>query len=104
MRKMIEKKLKNELENRSNVNYTKPNDKTHKDESKDWLNSSLIFARTISLLLDDNSGVVIELKGDMFNPTNKESGKVVVFKKDNMIHIDNLQDNSLIEGDLIKII
>jgi hypothetical protein len=40
----------------------------------------------------------------MFNPTNKESGKVVVFKKDNMIHIDNLQDNSLIEGDLIKII
>lgn len=104
MSEMIKNKLRSDLEKHSNVNYSKPNDENHKDEPKDWLNSSLIFGRTISLLMDDNSGVVVEMKGDMFNPIDKNSNKVVVFRKDNMIHIDNVQDDSLLEGDLIKIV
>jgi hypothetical protein len=86
------------------MNYTKPNDLDHKDNPEDWLNGALVFAGALSLILEDNTGVVVEVKGDMKNPINENSNKVVVFKKDNMIHIDDIQDESLVEGDFITII
>ena len=39
----------------------------------------------------------------MKNPINPNSNRVVVFYKDNMIHIDDIQDDSLVEGDFIQI-
>jgi hypothetical protein len=39
----------------------------------------------------------------MVNPINPDSDRVVVFKKDKMIHVDDIQDQSLQEGDWIKI-
>lgn len=86
------------------MNYTKPNNLDYSDKPEDWLNSSLIFTRALSLILEENTGIVVEVVGDMKNPINSESNKVVVFYKDNMIHIDNVQDESLVEGDFIKII
>lgn len=86
------------------MNYTKPNDLDHKDNPEDWLNGALVFAGALSLILEENTGVVVEVKGDMKNPINENSNKVVVFKKDNMIHIDDIQDESLVEGDFITII
>jgi predicted phosphatase len=85
------------------MNYTKPNNLDNTDKPEDWLNSALIFTRTLSLILDDNTGIVVELKGDMKNPINPNSNRVVVFYKDNMIHIDDIQDESLVEGDFIQI-
>ena len=84
------------------MNYTRPNIE-ESDEPKDWLNSALIFARTLSLILEENTGIVVKLKGDMANPINPDSDRVVVFKKDKMIHVDDIQDDTLQEGDWIKI-
>ena len=39
----------------------------------------------------------------MVNPINPDSDRVVVFKKDKMIHVDDIQDNTLKEGDFIRI-
>jgi hypothetical protein len=84
------------------MNYTRPNS-DESDTTKDWLNSALIFTRTLSLILEENTGIVVKLKGDMVNPINTNSDRVVVFKKDKMIHVDNIQDENLKEGDWIKI-
>ena len=84
------------------MNYTRPNS-DESDKPKDWLNSALIFARTLSLILEENTGIVVKLKGDMVNPINPDIDRVVVFKKDKMIHVDNIQDETLQEGDRIKI-
>lgn len=85
------------------MNYTNPNDLDHEDSPEDWLNGALVFAGALSLVLEENTGIVVEVKGDMVNPINKDSNKVVVFKKDGMIHIDDIQDESLVEGDFIQI-
>ena len=82
------------------MNYTRPNS-DEPDTPKDWLNSALIFARTLSLILEENTGIVVKLKGDMVNPINPDSDRVVVFKKDKMVHVDDIQDQSLQEGDFI---
>jgi hypothetical protein len=84
------------------MNYTKPNSDIV-DTPEDWLNSALIFTRTLSLILEENTGIVVEIKGDMVNPINTKSNRVVVFSKNNMIHIDDIQDEDLKEGDFIKI-
>ena len=84
------------------MNYTRPNS-DESDKPKDWLNSALIFARTLSLILEENTGIVVKIKGDMVNPINPDSDRVVVFKKDKMIHVDNIQDDTLKEGDFIRI-
>jgi hypothetical protein len=83
------------------MNYTKPNDETSEDSPKDWLNSSLIFARTISLLLEERRGIVVDIKGDVDLGEGVE--KVIVFKKDGQIVIKIL-DRDLEEGDIVKIV
>jgi hypothetical protein len=35
----------------------------------------------------------------MVNPINPNSDRVVIFKKDKMIHVDDIQDETLHEGD-----
>ncbi len=86
------------------MNYTRPNDKGYKDSPEDWLNSALIFSRALSVLLEENEGVVVSIKGDAVNPINPDSDRVVVFYKDRMIHIDDIQDPNLKEGDFIRIV
>lgn len=83
-------------------NYTRPNDPDHVDNPKEWLNSALIFANALGHLLDKNTGVVVEIKGDAVNPVGK-SKKVVVFNMDSMIIIDDYSGN-LEEGERVSII
>lgn len=85
------------------MNYTRPDKVGYEDKPEDWLNSALIFSRALSILLDENEGVVVSIKGDATNPINPKSDKVVVFYKDKMIHVDDIQDQSLKDGDFIKI-
>ena len=70
------------------MNYTKPNDPDHVDDPKEWLNSALIFGGALSSILENNTGVILEIKGDMYNPVG-ESKKVIVFRSDKMLHIDD---------------
>ena len=83
-------------------NYTRPNDPDHIDDPKDWLNSALIFGRALSLLLEPNTGIVVDLAGDAFNPAG-ESKKVIVINHGNMIMIDDYKQD-IPEGTFCEII
>lgn len=75
------------------MNYTRPDDEDHVDDPQEWLNSALIFARTISLLLEEREGVVVDITGDAYNPVG-ESKKIIVFRDEGMIHIDNFEKDA----------
>jgi len=87
------------------ANYTKPQDPNHEDTPQDWLNSCLIFAATLSCLLKETEGVVIDIKEDM--KIDDDVKKVIVFKKDEQIHIypisskANETNSDLPEGTMI---
>ena len=74
------------------MNYTKPDDLDHHDKPEDWLNSSLMFAAALGHLLEENTGVVVDVKGDMINPVN-DSKKIIVFNKGDMIVVDTFEQN-----------
>lgn len=87
------------------ANYTKPQDPEHEDTPQDWLNSCLVFAATLSCLLQETEGVVIDIKGDM-KVEGDDTKKVIVFKKDHQIHIypipeDDDRSKNLPEGTMI---
>jgi len=46
-------------------NYTRPDDDEHIDSPHDWLAGALLFARTLSLMLEINEGIVVAISGDM---------------------------------------
>ena len=84
------------------MNYTRPNDPNHIDEPKDWLNASLIFTMAISNLLEDMTGIVVDIKGDSFNPIGY-SKKVIVIKRNDQVIIDDFQQD-LPEGTICEIV
>jgi len=79
-------------------NYTKPQDPNHVDEPNDWLYSSLVFCRTLGLLLQDKEGVVVDMKGDMLSL--RDVKKVIVHSRDNQMVIDECTDD-IPEGTLV---
>lgn len=68
--------------------------------AKDLSNASHIFARTINLLLEENEGIVINKTPDMILDEGVE--KVVVFKHNNVVHIQRF-DQDLEEGSLLTL-
>lgn len=84
-------------------NYTRPNDFSYEDTPEDWLNSALIFARTLSLILPDGQGIVVDLVGDAKSPDDPECKKVLVYKLNNEIHIEGTHNNWK-EGDSLSIL
>ena len=83
------------------MNYTS-NDPNHEDTPNDWLNSSMIFARALGQLLNENEGIVIDLKGDMkFMPDFKVK-KVIVFNSGKQIIVEEA-DPKIPEGQMCYI-
>jgi len=83
------------------MNYTNPNDSEYQDKPEDWLNSALIFARALSIMLDENQGIVIKLTGDM-RFYEEKIDKVIVFVKDGMVRIIECDEN-LDEGTVVMV-
>lgn len=83
-------------------NYTRPNDPHHVDRPEDWLNSTLIFSQALALLLEERTGVVVELRGDAHNPMG-ESNRVVVYHREGQVAIDDCQED-LPAGTLLSIV
>lgn len=83
------------------MNYTKPNESNHEDSPQDWLNSSLLFARTLSLILEPGMGIVVDVKGDMDLGEGVE--KVIVFNRDEQIIIEAF-DRDIKEGTPMKVV
>ncbi len=83
------------------MNYTKPNESNHEDSPQDWLNSSLLFARTLSLILEPGHGIVVDVKGDIDLGEGVE--KVIVFNRDEQIVVESF-DRDLEEGTPMKVV
>jgi hypothetical protein len=73
------------------MNYTKPNNLNHQDTPQDWLNSSLVFARTLSLLLERGEGIIVDVKGDV--NLGEGINKVIVFNRNKQIIIEEFNGN-----------
>jgi hypothetical protein len=84
------------------MNYTNPNDPDYQDEPEDWLNSALIFARALSLILNEKEGIVVDIKGDVQFQMDPEVKRVIVFKEDRMIRIIECHAD-LEEGQYVKL-
>lgn len=83
------------------MNYTKPNEPNHEDSPQDWLNSSLLFARTLSLILEPGHGIIVDVKGDMDLGEGVE--KVIVFNRNEQIVIEEF-DRDIKEGTPMKVV
>jgi hypothetical protein len=72
--------------------------KSPEEELRSWQNSSIILSRAVSLLLNPEEALVV-------NTPNDDSGekKLIVFLRDEMIHIEPTNDENLKEGMRIKI-
>lgn len=66
------------------MNYTKPNELTHNDDPSDWLNCALIFTRSLSFLLENSEGIIVDLKNDMKFGDYK---KVIVYRDNKQVKI-----------------
>jgi len=66
-------------------NYTNPNQAGQGQNPQDLLNSSLIFARALGLILKDDEGIVVDITGDVNLGENVK--KVIVFKNNEQVHI-----------------
>jgi len=77
------------------MNYTS-NDPNHKDKPEDWLNSSLIFVQALAKLLQENEGIVVELRGDAkFD----DCEKVIVLRREGQIIVEEA-DPGLNDGQM----
>jgi hypothetical protein len=66
---------------------------------QDLLNASLIFARALSLILEDSQGIVVDLQGGI--ELSSDTNKVIVFKHEDQVHIYKCEDD-LVEGTAVR--
>ena len=81
------------------TNYTNPENQGEPQNPQDLLNASLIFARALSLILNEGEGIVVDIVGDM--DLGEEVKKVIVFEHNNQVHIYKC-DEDLLEGSAVK--
>jgi hypothetical protein len=85
-------------------NHLKPKKEGYQDNPQDLLNSSLIFARALGLILKDGEGIVVDIKGDI--NLGEDVKKVIVFEYQNQVHIykceEELEEGTAVNMDLNK--
>jgi hypothetical protein len=84
------------------MNYTNPNDPYHEGKPEDWLNSSLIFARTLSLILREGEGLVVDIVGDAKFHLDESVQKVIVFSREGQIVVTECEED-LEEGQFVMV-
>jgi pantoate kinase len=72
-------------------NYTNQEQTGQEQNPQDLLNASLIFARALGLILKENEGIVVDIKGDV--KISQEVKKVIVFKFEDQIHIYKCEED-----------
>jgi hypothetical protein len=80
-------------------NYTNPGQAGQEQNPQDLINTSLIFARALGLILKNTEGIVVDIKGDVV--LNDSVKKVIVFKNEDQIHIYKC-DEDLDEGTAVN--
>ncbi len=84
------------------MNYTNVNDPDYQDKPEDWLNSSLIFARALSLVLREREGVTVDIVGDAKFQLDESVKKVVVFRRDGQVVITECEED-IEEGQFVMV-
>lgn len=84
------------------MNYTNVNDPDYQDKPEDWLNSSLIFARALSLVLREREGVVVDIVGDAKFQLDESVKKVVVFRREGQVVITECEED-IEEGQFVMV-
>jgi hypothetical protein len=84
------------------MNYTNANDPDYQDRPEDWLNSSLIFARTLSLILHEGEGLVVDVVGDAKFHLDESVKKVIVFSRGGQIVVTECEED-LEEGQFVRV-
>lgn len=72
-------------------NYTNPEETSQEQNQQDLVNSTLIFARAIGLILKEGEGIVVDIKGDM--DLGEDVKKVIVFKFKEQVHIYKCEED-----------
>ena len=54
---------------------------------QDWYKAAMIFAKALGLILDEDQGIIIDLNDTTKIPELDDVHKVIVFRKDNQVHI-----------------
>jgi len=81
------------------VNYTNPEKAGEGQNPQDLINTSLIFARALGLILKDGEGIVVDVVGDI--NLGEEVKKVIVFEYKNQVHIYKCEED-LVEGTAVN--
>ena len=76
-------------------NNTDSNQTGNLSNPQDTLNAALLFARALSLILEDNQGIVVDVQNDV--QMGEEVEKVIVFKHLDQVHIYKCDDD-IVEG------
>lgn len=72
-------------------NYTNPEQAGQEQSQQDLLNASILFARALGLIFNENEGIVVDVKGDVTLPD--DTKKVIVFKQNDQIHVFKCVDD-----------
>jgi hypothetical protein len=84
------------------MNYTNANNPDYRDKPEDWLNYSLIFARTLGLILKDGEGIIVDIVGDAKFQLDETVKKVVVFSREGQIVVTECEED-LEEGQFVRV-
>ena len=66
-------------------NQPNPQQGGQEGSPQDLLNASMLFARALGLIFQENEGIVVDVKGDV--SLGDDAKKVIVFKQNDPIHI-----------------
>ena len=66
-------------------NQPNPQQGGQEGSPQDLLNASMLFARALGLIFQENEGIVVDVKGDV--SLGDDAKKVIVFKQNDQIHI-----------------
>ena len=79
------------MENQTNPEQTGTEQAGQGQNSLDVLNASMLFARALGLIFQENEGIVVDVKGDV--NLGDDAKKVIVFKQNDQIHIFKCEED-----------
>ncbi len=57
------------------------------ENQKDWYKASMIFAKALGIILEEEQGIIIDLNDNLSIPGMDGINKVIIFRKENQVHI-----------------
>lgn len=69
---------------------------------QDWFKAAMIFAKALGLILEEDQGIIADLTETTKIPGFEDINKVIVFRKDNQVHIAPC-DEDIPEGSTVTL-